>query len=412
MRKLIMIAAALALSAALMTPAAAQSAQSPSEICTGALPAADPDTRTYTQAEPVIAPGVDYYAILCTGVGAVYIDLLEDYAPLAVNNFVFLAQEGYYNNTTFHRVIADFMAQGGDPTATGSGGPGYQFADEFSPYITFKNAGLLAMANAGQGTNGSQFFITTAPTPHLDFRHTIFGAVLAGQDNVALIRLRDPASDPDPGTALQTVVIITDPASVTISAEPPTPSDTTAEQIETALGAIVSSLPDGLIVDPNTSGIFSTEDVIAAAPESARADYADLLARHNHSYRVVNQIDTTTCDPRFGFWSIGYTVDAFATAADAGAALADGGLFDLPTADGYSAAAIPALANPLFTRSENACDVPSRHAISHFQRGRFIVAAEVVQPEAQEGSVDQWLIHLVGGEVYETLLRDIFAAEL
>src|SRR5688572_14124487 len=121
---------------------------------------------------------------MCTDAGAIYIDLLEDFAPATVNNFVFLAQNNYYDNTIFHRVLEDFMAQGGDPTGTGSGGPGYQFRDEFAPFLTFDRPYLLAMANAGAGTNGSQFFITTAETPHLDFRHTIFGDVLEGQENV------------------------------------------------------------------------------------------------------------------------------------------------------------------------------------------------------------------------------------
>ena len=123
----------------------------------------------FQEAETVLEPDVDYRAIFCTTAGTVYVDLYESLTPMTVNNFVFLAQQGYYDNTTFHRVIPDFMVQGGDPTATGSGGPGYQFGDEPVGFLTFDRPGLLAMANAGPGTNGSQFFITTVPdaTPQL-----------------------------------------------------------------------------------------------------------------------------------------------------------------------------------------------------------------------------------------------------
>ncbi len=124
----------------------------------------EPATRSFDGPEQVLESGVDYRAIFCTQAGPVYVDLFEDYAPQTVNNFVFLAQNGYYNNTTFHRVIEDFMAQGGDPTGTGSGGPGYQFGDETPGFLVFDRPGLLAMANAGPGTNGSQFFLTTAVT--------------------------------------------------------------------------------------------------------------------------------------------------------------------------------------------------------------------------------------------------------
>src|SRR5690606_7480411 len=127
-------------------------------------------------------------------------------------SFVFLSQNGYYNNTTFHRVIQDFMAQGGDPTAQGAGGPGYRFPDEFVGFLNFDRPGLLAMANTGQPvTNGSQFFITTSLPDYLNFRHTIFGEVLEGQDVVENIALRDPETATEPGTSLDTVVIVTDP---------------------------------------------------------------------------------------------------------------------------------------------------------------------------------------------------------
>lgn len=140
-------------------------------------------------------------AILHTTMGDITVDLFADYAPKTVANFVGLAtgtreyrdpvdgelKKGpYYDNTTFHRVIDGFMIQGGDPTGTGRGGPGYTFADEFYPDLAFDRPYLLAMANAGPGTNGSQFFITVAPQPHLTRRHTIFGEVV-DQDSRAVV---------------------------------------------------------------------------------------------------------------------------------------------------------------------------------------------------------------------------------
>ena len=127
MRFWLRIAIAMLLSFAAW-PAAAQDSPSgtPEEICAAAVPAEEPATREYDAPEDVLEPGLDYRAIFCTETGPVYVDLFETLTPVTVNNFVFLAQSGYYNNTTFHRVLEEFMAQGGDPTATGGGGPGYQ----------------------------------------------------------------------------------------------------------------------------------------------------------------------------------------------------------------------------------------------------------------------------------------------
>ena len=116
-------------------------------------------------------------ATMQTNHGSIELELFDDAAPKTVQNFVKLARDGFYDGVIFHRVIQDFMIQGGDPTGTGMGGPGYQFGDEFHPELKFDRPYLLAMANAGPGTNGSQFFITVAPTPHLNRRHTIFGEV-------------------------------------------------------------------------------------------------------------------------------------------------------------------------------------------------------------------------------------------
>lgn len=129
--------------------------------------------------------------ILHTNKGEIHATLFADKTPLTVANFLNLAQHGYYNGLTFHRVIADFMIQGGDPTGTGSGGPGYRFADEIVPELKHNRAGVFSMANAGPGTNGSQFFITHVATPWLDGKHTVFGVVDKGQEIVNAIRQGD-----------------------------------------------------------------------------------------------------------------------------------------------------------------------------------------------------------------------------
>jgi peptidyl-prolyl cis-trans isomerase B (cyclophilin B) len=135
--------------------------------------------------------GKEYSVTMETTKGTIEIKLYPEYAPLTVNNFVFLANEEYYDGVSFHRVISNFMIQGGDPTGTGRGGPGYKFQDEFKSNPLKHGRGWLSMANAGPGTNGSQFFITHAPQPHLDGKHTVFGAVTSGMDVVDAIRQGD-----------------------------------------------------------------------------------------------------------------------------------------------------------------------------------------------------------------------------
>jgi cyclophilin family peptidyl-prolyl cis-trans isomerase len=139
--------------------------------------------------------------------GDIAIELFADKAPKTVNNFVYLARDGFYDGVTFHRVIADFMAQGGDPTGTGMGGPGYKFADEFHPDLKHSKPGILSMANAGRNTNGSQFFITLAPTPWLDGKHAVFGQVVKGMDVLRSINVRDPDKVRTPGDAIKTIEI-------------------------------------------------------------------------------------------------------------------------------------------------------------------------------------------------------------
>lgn len=150
-----------------------------------------------------------YMAIMHTEKGDIGIELFAAQAPKTVNNFVFLAREGFYNGTTFHRVIRDFMAQGGDPRGTGTGGPGYKFDDERGALsLKHDSAGILSMANAGPNTNGSQFFITFGPTPHLNGKHGVFGKVVSGMDVVRSVRERDPQRDPRPGDKILSIDIV------------------------------------------------------------------------------------------------------------------------------------------------------------------------------------------------------------
>ena len=138
-----------------------------------------------------IDPQRDYRARIETERGSIVLELHARHAPVTVNNFVFLARQGFYDGVAFHRVIANFMIQGGDPTGSGRGGPGYRFADELRNNPLKHVAGALSMANAGPDTNGSQFFITHCPQPHLDGRHTVFGQVVEGQAVVDAIRQGD-----------------------------------------------------------------------------------------------------------------------------------------------------------------------------------------------------------------------------
>ncbi len=149
------------------------------------------DKQWNSPPEMQIDPKKTYQATIETNRGTIELELYAQYAPQTVNNFVFLAQEGYYDGVPFHRVIDDFMVQGGDPTGTGRGGPGYTFKDEVKDNPLKHETSVISMANAGPNTNGSQFFITHSPQPHLNGRHTVFGKVTSGQDVVDAIRQGD-----------------------------------------------------------------------------------------------------------------------------------------------------------------------------------------------------------------------------
>jgi cyclophilin family peptidyl-prolyl cis-trans isomerase len=148
-----------------------------------------------------------YTATLKTDKGDIICSLYASKVPKTVNNFVFLAREGFYDNTIFHRVITDFMVQGGDPTGTGMGGPGYKFNDEFHNSLRHNGPGVLSMANSGPNTNGSQFFITHVPTSWLDNKHTVFGQVIKGLDVLLSIPERNPSKPEYEGVKLLSVVI-------------------------------------------------------------------------------------------------------------------------------------------------------------------------------------------------------------
>ena len=140
-------------------------------------------------------------AEIVTEKGTISVDLFSEQTPITVANFVNLASRGFYDNLNFHRVIQDFMIQGGCPSGNGMGGPGYRFADEFVPELRHDSPGKLSMANAGPGTNGSQFFITHVPTPHLDDAHTIFGSVKSEEDQKIVDQIEQ-------GDQIQTIKIV------------------------------------------------------------------------------------------------------------------------------------------------------------------------------------------------------------
>lgn len=204
---LILILIVLFISSCTAPTGATEDSQEVEEGAAAALEPADRNGMYDDSPEMTIDPNVEYHAVFKTEKGDMRVKLFAEEAPVTVNNFVFLARDGFYNDTHFHRVLKDFMAQGGDPTNTGAGGPGYQFQDETLASLQFDRAGLLAMANAGPNTNGSQFFITFAETPWLNGNHTIFGEVVDGMDVLFSLSLRDPRAADSPGDLLKTVEI-------------------------------------------------------------------------------------------------------------------------------------------------------------------------------------------------------------
>lgn len=162
-------------------------------------PLADERITDFENADAVLEDGADYRARIETSKGTMVVDLFQDRVPRTVNNFVFLALHRFYDGVVFHRVLEDFMAQTGDPTGSGRGGPGYRFDDEFDPTLSHDGKGVLSMANAGPNTNGSQFFITFQETPWLDGRHAVFGRVVDGAEVLDALARIDPTR---PGGAM------------------------------------------------------------------------------------------------------------------------------------------------------------------------------------------------------------------
>lgn len=180
-------------------------------LCEDSADIEAPTRLQYLTPEDVLEADVDYGAVFCTEAGNFRVDLYEDEAPITTNSFVYLASNHFFDDTTFHRVIADFVVQGGDPQGTGFGGPGYEFVNETDNDLSFGGIGVLGMANAGPDTNGSQFFVTLAPVARLDGGYTIFGQVQEGMGSVFDIEVRDPGTATEPGTTLYTVKIVTQP---------------------------------------------------------------------------------------------------------------------------------------------------------------------------------------------------------
>jgi cyclophilin family peptidyl-prolyl cis-trans isomerase len=274
----------------------------PAEVSSGFAAQLAPEEREgmYDAPPPMTIDSESYYyATLKTERGDIRVQLFADRAPITVNNFVFLAREGFYNNTTFHRVLDGFMAQTGDPTGTGGGGPGYTFQDEFYPGLVFDQAGLLAMANRGINTNGSQFFITYGPAEWLDFNHTIFGKVIEGEEVMAALTRRDPATQPNtPGDLVYTIIIEEGNESIlpTPTALPPTPTPTLTPTpfAPTQLNLDERPLaqlplndrvnyfnqPPDLIIDPNSD--------YAATIVTSKGELTVMLDAQNHPLAVNN----------------------------------------------------------------------------------------------------------------------------
>ena len=385
-------------------------AGTPDEICDSATPAQEPSTRSFDEPDQVLEAGLDYRAVFCTEAGAIYIDLYEQYTPVTVNNFVFLSQAGYYNNTTFHRVIQDFMAQAGDPTGTGTGGPGYTFDDEPIGFLTFDRPGLLAMANTGQPvSNGSQFFFTTSEPSHLNFRHTIFGDVLVGQDVVENIDLRDPQSATQTGTSLDTIVIITDPELVVADIADMEPA--TIDDART----VISEFPDiGLPTVEALTGVFTTDtlsDLISVEDISA---IDVVFADNNYQFSVSAGHINDTCNlVDVGVIDIAYILHAFTTSDDALTVIESDIISDLlGVTNESSTLESEDLPYPISIEDVTACEASAVPAVTYWQRGRFIAVISITVPEAESENLSGWLNQVIGRQIYEQFFADLLRPEI
>ncbi len=367
----------------------AQDALTPEAICEQATEdLAEPESREFEAAEDVLQDGVDYWAVICTAKGPIYIDLLEEESPMTVNNFVFLAQNDYYNNTTFHRVLPGFMAQGGDPTGTGGGGPGYEFGDETDNGLTFDQPGLLAMANAGPGTNGSQFFITYAPTSWLDGGHTIFGRVFQGLDVAELLRPRNPEQMPDyEGETLETVVIVEDSATVEATQDGAPP----VEHFQALLDSvIVGQINTQFTLDEAHSHTYDLDAEAAfwgeTGGDALAASLRDTLERQGFIGTAAVMLDISECpaSPQdLPIWALGFRV------SDLGVSGApDGMVFDDARSDEIVASgAFETYADPpdvvgrVYSRPVAEGDYCGASGVYHrleLPYGRYVLTADLV----------------------------------
>jgi len=406
-------AIAVTLAAGLLAPgemAAAQDGRTPEQICIEATEnLSEPATREFERAEEVLEDGTDYWAVLCTEQGPITIDLLEDVAPIAVNNFVFLAQQGYFNNTTFHRVLPGFMAQGGDPTATGTGGPGYQFEDEIDSGLLFDRPGLLAMANAGPNTNGSQFFITYVPTPWLNGYHTIFGRVYAGQASTELLLPRNPEQSPTyEGDALYTVVIVDDPASITVEPD----EAPTFEHWQTLLQRLIGDqIGAPFVPDADHSRISTLESRAVewgeAGGEELAAYMREYLAANDFMGAATIALAVEECPANpaeLPFWSLRFEVNDYGNAESAAAVALDDARSDELVASGAFASYTDGelIGGRIYRRPVEGNPCGDEAALYRFEMalGRYVLAVESVLDETvvnadADVTPEQFLVYLL-----------------
>lgn len=237
-------------------------------------PLVDERRVAFEAADEVLDPALDYAAVIETNRGTLVVDLFEAETPVTVNNFVFLARHRYYDGIVFHRVIDGFMAQTGDPTGTGTGGPGYRFDDEIVAGLGHDAPGVLSMANAGPGTNGSQFFLTFDATPWLDGAHTVFGRVLDGLPVLDAIHRVDPQQP-------SVVALLSDPASDVRDQGIDLPGDGTVEEALTAaLGAPPVPGPSLEVAGARVAiGTIGTDPAAGFFPFPDRMERVTIVAR-------------------------------------------------------------------------------------------------------------------------------------
>ena len=259
----------------------------PTEEAEPPLMPENPADRNGMYSEPPamqIDPSETYVATISTVKGDIVVELFADRAPNTVNNFVFLARQGFYDGLTFHRVIADFMAQGGDPSGTGSGGPGYTFPDEFHPDLRHDQSGILSMANSGPNTNGSQFFITYEPTPWLDDLHSVFGQVTDGMDVLNSLTVRDPAQATSPGDMIERITITSGEGAIT-------PTTEISPTVESPVTPVTPAAPEPVIYETiltgaglKNVGLDSTQQGEYIIPIEFNPDAAEKFAEHTASH--------------------------------------------------------------------------------------------------------------------------------